>query len=206
MNDTRTKSKALAQLNLVIKGLFVLFFLIAGLFALTALRESFYASPGKPMIYIWIRYIALGLLAGLLYQVHRSIRIWNIEHPWARVVDIALHLVTLVVLSNEWLNWGTTFQLGESYKLGLSILWGIYALFLIVLGIWKNKAYLRIGAMVLFGVTLLKLFFYDIAHLPTLPKTVIFIALGSLLLLISFLYNKYRQDLFEENTEEHSSL
>lgn len=202
INDIRIKSKTLAQSNFVIKGLFVLFFLIAGLYALTALRESYYASPGKSMIYLWIRYIALGLLAGLLYQVHRSIKVWNIKHPWASIVDIVLHFVTLVVLSNEWLNWGTTFQLGESYKLGLSILWGIYALFLIVLGIWKNKVYLRIGAMALFGITLLKLFFYDIAHLPTLPKTVIFIALGSLLLLISFLYNKYRQDLFEEEAKD----
>ena len=117
------------------------------------------------------------------------------------VFDIILHFVTLVVLSNEWLNWGTTFQLGASYKLGLSILWGSYALFLIVLGIWRNKAYLRMAAFALFGVTLLKLFFYDIAHLPTLPKTVIFIALGSLLLLISFLYNKYRLLLFGEDSE-----
>ena len=107
----------------------------------------------------------------------------------------------MLIVSNEWLNWGTTFKLGESYKLGLSILWGLYALFLIVLGIWRNKAYLRIGAIGLFGITLLKLFFYDIAHLPTLPKTVIFLALGSLLLLISFLYNKYRTTLFDEQAE-----
>ena len=52
-----------------------------------------------------------------------------------------------------------------------------------------------------FGLTLLKLFFYDIAHLGTLPKTVVFIALGILLLIISFLYNKYRQALFGEESE-----
>ncbi len=80
----------------------------------------------------------------------------------------------------------------QTYKLGLSIFWGLYALLLIALGIRKSKAYLRIGGMVLFAITLLKLFFYDIASLDTISKTVVFISLGILLLIISFLYNKYR--------------
>ncbi len=50
-----------------------------------------------------------------------------------------------------------------SNKLALSILWGIYALLLIILGIWKKKKHLRIGAIALFAVTLIKLFFYDIS-------------------------------------------
>lgn len=201
INDLVIRSKQLAQINLILKGLLVLVFLVGGLQLLTVLRESFYENPGRPAVYLWVRYIALGFLGGLLLQASRSLDTWELKPRWGKVFDICLHIVVLLVLSNEWLNWGTTFKLGESYKLGLSILWGIYALFLIVLGIWKNKAYLRIGAIGLFGITLLKLFFYDIAHLPTLPKTVIFLALGSLLLLISFLYNKYRSALFEEQTE-----
>lgn len=201
VNDQLVKSKILAQVNLVLKGLLTLFFLIAGLQAMTALRESYYESPAGAALYFWVRYIALSLLGMLLYQASRSLHYWEMQNRWGKVFDIALHFVVLLILSNEWLNWGTTFNLGESYKLGLSILWGLYALFLIVLGIWRNKAYLRIGAIGLFGITLLKLFFYDIAHLPTLPKTVIFLALGSLLLLISFLYNKYRTTLFDEQAE-----
>lgn len=201
INDSIIKSKQLAQVNLILKGLLVLVFLVGGLQLLTVLRESFYDNPGRPAIYLWVRYIALGLLGGLLLQASRTLHTWNLKSRFGKVFDIIMHVVILLVLSNEWLNWGTTFKLGESYKLGLSILWGIYALFLIVLGIWKNKAYLRIGAIGLFGITLLKLFFYDIAHLPTLPKTVIFLALGSLLLLISFLYNKYRTALFEDQSE-----
>jgi len=69
---------------------------------------------------------------------------------------------------------------------------------LISLGIWQSKKYLRIGAIVLFGATLLKLFFYDISHLGTLSKTIIFLVLGILLLIISFLYNKYKHLIFDE--------
>ena len=88
----------------------------------------------------------------------------------------------------------------QSYKLGLSILWGVYALLLIALGIYKKKKYLRIGAIAVFGITLLKLFFYDISHLETIAKTIVFISLGTLLLIISFLYNKYK-DVIADDTE-----
>jgi uncharacterized membrane protein len=66
-------------------------------------------------------------------------------------------------------------------------------LILIGLGIWKKKKYLRIGAIALFGITLYKLFFYDISDLDTIAKTIVFVSLGALLLIISFLYNKYKQ-------------
>ena len=89
----------------------------------------------------------------------------------------------------------------QSYKLALSILWGVYSLLLIVLGIWKKLKHLRIGAIILFGVTLVKLFFYDIAHLDTIAKTIVFVSLGVLLLIISFLYNKYKDIIADETTE-----
>ncbi|MEP5635471.1 MAG: DUF2339 domain-containing protein, partial [Maribacter dokdonensis] len=86
----------------------------------------------------------------------------------------------------------------QSYKLGLSILWGVYALLLIALGIWKKKKYLRVGAIVLFSITLIKLFFYDNSSLNTIAKTIVFVSLGVLLLIISFLYNKYKHIISDE--------
>jgi uncharacterized membrane protein len=52
--------------------------------------------------------------------------------------------------------------------------------------------------MALFGITLVKLFFYDIASLNTISKTIVFVSLGILLLIISFLYNKYKHIITEE--------
>jgi len=62
----------------------------------------------------------------------------------------------------------------------------------------EKKKHLRLGAIVLFGVTLLKLFFYDISHLNTIAKTIVFVSLGVLLLVISFLYNKFRDVIAED--------
>jgi uncharacterized membrane protein len=106
--------------------------------------------------------------------------------------DIFFYTSMLWIASSELLMWMDFGNLSQSYKLGLSILWGSYALLMIALGIWKNKRHLRMGAMVLFAGTLIKLFIYDIAHLNTIAKTIVFVSLGLLLLMISFLYNKYK--------------
>ena len=63
------------------------------------------------------------------------------------------------------------------------ILSGVYALILIALGISGKKKYLRIAAMALFGVTLAKLFFYDITRLDTILKTILFLSRGILMLI-----------------------
>ena len=113
--------------------------------------------------------------------------------------DFLLHAAILTVAANELINWMDLFMSEQSYKLGLSILFGVYALILISLGIWKKKKYLRIGAIVLFGATLVKLFIYDLTDLNTISKTIVFVSLGILLLVISFLYNKYKKLIFDHD-------
>jgi uncharacterized membrane protein len=112
--------------------------------------------------------------------------------------DFLLHVSIIWIASSELINWMDIAHSTQSYKLGLSILWGLYSLFLIALGIWKKNKPLRIGAIALFGITLIKLFTYDIAHLDTIAKTIVFVSLGVLLLLISFLYNKYKHIITDE--------
>ena len=112
--------------------------------------------------------------------------------------DLVFYSTILWLASSELLNWMDIYNVQNSYKLGLSILWGTYALLLIILGIYKKKKHLRIGAIVLFAATLVKLFFYDIASLDTISKTIVFVSLGILLLIISFLYNKFKDVIFAD--------
>jgi uncharacterized membrane protein len=67
---------------------------------------------------------------------------------------------------------------------------------LVVLGIRKKQKHLRLAGIALFMITLIKLFMYDLAGAGTITKTVSFISLGVLLLVVSFLYNKYKDVLF----------
>jgi uncharacterized membrane protein len=105
----------------------------------------------------------------------------------------------LAVICNEFINWMDLAGYSNQYKLGLSIICGLYALALIFVGIQRKKKYLRIGGMFLFGLTLLKLFFYDLASLSTISKTIVLLMLGILLLIASFLYNKYKDLLFTKD-------
>ncbi|CAN5535888.1 DUF2339 domain-containing protein [soil metagenome] len=191
-----------------IVSMFTLFiFHNAGLYALSELRES-YLNHVQEEYYprsnfnILIRYISYLFCAFILYTIYcyykdelsKSLALLN-----QKFIDILLSVSLLWILSSELLNWMDIAGSSSSYKLGLSIFWGIYSLTLISLGIGKNKKHLRVGAFVLFGVTLVKLFLYDIASLNTIAKTIVFVSLGILLLIISFLYNKYKHLITKEN-------
>ncbi|MEM9143270.1 MAG: DUF2339 domain-containing protein, partial [Bacteroidota bacterium] len=191
------KNKVLGVVTLSLGILAAFLFLTGGLYLFSELREGYldrelseYYEIG--FFHVGIRYIALAFFALLLFALKKLGDATFMKINFTIPFELFLHLGILWILSSEWLNWMDILGSGQSYKLGLSILWGTYALLLVVLGIWKNKRYLRLGAMVLFGFTLIKLFFYDIASLDTIPKTVVFVSLGVLLLIVSFLYNKYK--------------
>ena len=148
---------------------------------------------------ILIRYISFVFFSLIIFSSYKYIKQTFMKSNLRMVFDFVLYGSVLWIASSELIHWLDMSDSAESYKLGLSILWGVCSLLLIVLGIWKKKKYLRIGAISIFGVTLLKLFFYDISHLDTIAKTIVFISLGVLLLIISFLYNKYKQIIFDEN-------
>jgi len=145
--------------------------------------------------YIGIRYISYSFVGITLYSVYRyTIQPFIPQNSKDLVTafDCLLYITLIWIASSELIIWLDIMKVSESSRLGLSILWGSYAVVIIVLGIWKKKKHLRIGAIALFGITLLKLFFYDIRDLDTISKTIVFVSLGVLLLIISFLYNKYK--------------
>jgi uncharacterized membrane protein len=203
INIKKIKDRTLGMVTMVLNLIAVNAFLILGLYTLSELRESYldqnlseYYSRG--IFNIAIRYISLAFFAGLLILCYQYTREKFMKMNLKMVFDLILHVSVLWILSSELISWMDIADSGQSYKLGLSILWGVYALLLISIGIWKRKAYLRIGAITLFAITLLKLFFYDVAHLNTIAKTIVFVSLGVLLLIISFLYNKYKHLIFDE--------
>ena len=116
--------------------------------------------------------------------------------------SIILNITALWILSSELINWMDLLGTEQTYGLGLSILWGLYSFFLVAKGIWKKTKYIRIGGIILFGITILKLFFLDLASLDTIRKTLVLVILGLLIMGVSFLYNKYKNKIFDETKTE----
>jgi len=204
LNIKQLKNKNLGLILLGISGIAIAVFLLEDLYIFGDLREA-YLQPipeeihPTGLIYILIRYISFAFVASLIYSCFITIKQKFLEMNFDIEFEIILSVIILWISSNELINWMDIFGSAQSYKLGLSIFWGVYALLFISLGIWKKKKYLRIGAIGLFAATLIKLFFYDISELDTISKTIVFVSLGVLLLIISFLYNKYKHIISYEN-------
>lgn len=85
---------------------------------------------------------------------------------------------------------------------GLSILWSIYALLLILTGIWQDRRARRILGLVLFAVVSFKVYFVDLAHLSQLYRVAALFVLSLIIISGSFAYLKYRDLMIPKRKEE----
>lgn len=194
------KKIGLAYLIVFLGSASLLAFLSEGLYTLAELTKHV-ANPDILKHYdfgtshFWLRYLSIFCAGFILFTLKFTIRFLPEYERVKNFFDFLLHTSILVLCSSELVHWLDLFNFSSSDKLGLTILWGCYALFLIIYGIWKVNQAIRIGAIALLGITLVKLFFYDLIHLNTISKTVVFVSLGILLLVVSFLYNKYKHKI-----------
>lgn len=205
-NIKKLDSKLILKINIIGIILAICYFLFEGLYLLRDLRASYLfpqvnAYYQTSSLHLFIRYIPIALCVFLLFTLKKILDKVQLDESFSKYSKIFTYSVLLIIASNELVHWMELFGSRQAFKLGLSILWGAYALLLIMIGIRTGKQYLRIAAMVLFGFTLLKLFFYDIAHLNTIYKTVVLISLGILLLIISFLYVKFKTRISNEKSD-----
>jgi hypothetical protein len=175
----------------------ILSFVTAGLYGLSVLRNS-YLYPENAQYYfrdyghILIRYISLAAILPLLWIIYKNVQEEKMKETTLKAERVFFHLVILLLLSSELISTLDLTHIEGSDRLALSILWGVYALGLIVYGLVKDKQFIRITAISIFGVTLIKLFFYDMAAMSTISKTIVMVILGALLLIASFIYNKFK--------------
>lgn len=206
INFKKIKSTVLSKVSLAASLLLLFFALSAGLLICSELRAS-YLLPETDQLFnrgslnLYIRYFNFAFIALLVYSIYIHLKKEVVPPFIGKYFGVLVHLVVLWFLSSELLHWLDIFGNKNAYKLALSILWGSYSLLMVVLGLWKNLKYTRIAAIALFAITLLKLFAYDISNLSTIYKTIVLIILGVLLLVISFLYNKYAKTSNQENED-----
>jgi uncharacterized membrane protein len=72
-----------------------------------------------------------------------------------------------------------------------SIAWGLFALALLIIGFAKHSKYTRYAGIGLLGVTLLKLFFHDLARLDNVYRIGALIVVALIALVASFLYQRF---------------
>jgi uncharacterized membrane protein len=80
----------------------------------------------------------------------------------------------------------TDFQRGHS---AVSAMWGLLGLTLLYLGLTRRPS-LRLAGFALFGISLVKIFVYDLPALSSITRALSFLAVGAVLLLGGFFYQR----------------
>jgi len=75
--------------------------------------------------------------------------------------------------------------------LTLSLAWGVYALALLGLGLWRRSRGLRLLSLAFLLLTTAKVFLYDLANLTGLYRILSFVGLGVSLILVSLVYQRF---------------
>ena len=78
-------------------------------------------------------------------------------------------------------------------QMALSCLWAVYSIILVSIGMWKKNVFPRIFAIVLFGITIFKVFLIDLSFLTGISRIASFIVLGIILLLVSYMYQRFQE-------------
>lgn len=192
--------------------LFAFFIYVWGLSATRAF--SLYLMENGKGIYFLAHWIAVLLLLWLLYQLilfffkeeNKSWRDYQLVFTWLTaagiIVLLSVEMYQVIFWSNyrdaaDWAWWQNLY-----YKAGLSILWGLSSFVMMRMGMKKDFKTLRIISLTLFTVTIVKLFLYDIVNIPPGGKIAAFILLGILLLAVSFMYQRLKKILLDNNRSD----
>jgi uncharacterized membrane protein len=103
------------------------------------------------------------------------------------ILQVAINVLALWALTGEVL--GTTQPSGRQ-ELQVTLVWTLYAAALLVLGVRTGSSLLRWQGLVLLGIAIVKVFLFDLSELALGLRILSFMALGIVLLGVSFLYQR----------------
>lgn len=125
-------------------------------------------------------------LAGLLFVAHLLVSgEWL---PWRWGFRILAAVFLGLVLSRVAHSVGLQLWGKDAALIAISPAWGLYALALVALGLWKNLRNVRLSGLALFALTLGKVFLVDLADTELLWKVLAALPVGGLLILGAVIY------------------
>lgn len=149
--------------------------------------------------------VAIAIMAGIVAAGERFAS--EREMPFVKLAGIALNVLALVALTSEAADYFNR-QIAGTYQhhgidiysanrqleivrdFSFSAIWIVYGAALMVAGFWRRSAFIRWQAMVLVAVTIGKVFLYDSRELQQVYRILSFIALGVMLMAVSYAYHR----------------
>ena len=177
----------------------------AALLGVAALRWMALSAAETPADFrlIWNESFALG---GWIIALVYALAWWHAREPAlpaeshgpsVAALLIGASILTTVLLTTQngsyWEVRGATMADATfAEQLTLSVLWALYAGTLIAVGIRQRYAPIRYMAIALIGLTTTKVFLVDLSGLEGIYRVLGLLAVGAILLIVSFLYQRTR--------------
>jgi hypothetical protein len=179
----------------------------AGLLGLAVLRfvsADLAGDPAGILAFLNTRFAVGVLLIALLYGLASLERrtATTGESPALASLLVAANVLTLVAgtveINTFWRVTGVS-EAGKNaflaQQLTISVTWALYAVMLVAIGIRRRYPPIRYLAIALFALTVAKVFVVDLSELAGIYRVSGFVVLGSVLLVASYLYQRYRARL-----------
>ena len=145
-----------------------------------------------------LRWLAASFVIANLYYVARQYyTLIGLKTPFTVYLNVLALLLWLTMARSFLLQAGV-----EDFDAGFSVSLSIAGFIQMALGMRLHQKVLRIISLSTFGIVLLKLILKDLWAMPTIGKIIVFIILGLILLILSFLYQKLKDVLFKNDEDE----
>jgi len=128
-----------------------------------------------------------------------SLTLVSTEAIWTYVQEIHQHSYKTIGGDGE--RWSEFYlpivrDLNNKRHLTLSLVWVVYSALLLTVGFLKRLAAIRYVGIGLLGVSILKIFLYDLSSLEQPYRIISFIGLGLILLAASYAYARFKDRIF----------
>ena len=150
------------------------------------------ANPGD--LFVAQRHPGAGVPAALVVVAAAAVYAWQrrlgrtaVVWTTAVVTVFAASLAILEVVESLGGSVDTDFQRGHT---AVSAFWGLIGLALLYAGLVRRSTALQLAGFALFGVSLVKLFVYDLAFLSSVARALSFLAVGGVLIAGGFFYQR----------------
>jgi uncharacterized membrane protein len=144
----------------------------------------------------WSAGLSMVIALLLVVWLDRTGRVGE-SHPRLQGAFEWLGIVSLFGFLNcEWYRFTNQFspRIGLA---GFSVLWSLFAVGLILLGVWMRRKIYRISAIGLLIATVLKVLAFDTAEVSTPYRILSCLVLGIILMVVSFLYYRFSERLIK---------
>ena len=193
------KNKKINLISGIFLNISLLLYFIFYYFIIIKSRNELFSAIGLSSAQFWYHLIIIGLLILISFLAYLNFKKYFSYHKVISEFTLwPFIILVLIFISFEFNNvWLVLFKednelqaelLPKIHRLPYTLLWSIFAAILITLGTFFNIRQLRQVSVFIIFISILKLFVWDLAKTEPAGKTIPLMAIGSILLLVSFIY------------------